>query len=142
MSSVFCSCLSLPVSSVHTISLALLSHSHSTCARSEAMFLQMKIAVAALSKEWLRGRSHDGMRVRILSGAWMSVSCECCVFSCRGLYDGPIFRSGSLTECVFMSLSVIRCSSNPQHLQKLFFSSATTCLLWTSWSSLLDMGGK
>jgi hypothetical protein len=55
---------------------------------------------------------------------------------------GRSFVQGSLTECVFMSLSVIRCSSNPQLLQYLFFSSATTCLLWTSWSSLLDMGGK
>jgi hypothetical protein len=30
--------------------------------------------------------------VRILSGAWMSVCCECCVLSGRGLCDGLITR--------------------------------------------------
>jgi hypothetical protein len=31
-----------------------------------------------------------GFRVRILPGAWISLSCECCVLSGRGLCDGPI----------------------------------------------------
>ena len=31
-----------------------------------------------------------GLGVRIPPRAWMSVSCECCVFSGRGLYVGPI----------------------------------------------------
>jgi len=31
---------------------------------------------------------------------------------------GRSFVQGSLTECMFMSLSVIRCSGNPLHLQK------------------------
>ena len=30
--------------------------------------------------------------VRIPPGAWMSVSCECCVFSGKGLCDRPITR--------------------------------------------------
>jgi hypothetical protein len=33
-----------------------------------------------------------GLRVRIPPGAWMSVSCECCVLSGRGLCVGPITR--------------------------------------------------
>ena len=33
-----------------------------------------------------------GLRVRIQPGAWMSVSCICCVLSGRGLCDGPITR--------------------------------------------------
>ena len=31
-----------------------------------------------------------GLRVRILPGAWMSLSCECCVLSSRGLCVGVI----------------------------------------------------
>jgi hypothetical protein len=33
-----------------------------------------------------------GLRVRISPGAWMSVSCGCCVLSGSGLCDGPIPR--------------------------------------------------
>jgi hypothetical protein len=33
-----------------------------------------------------------GLRVRILPGAWMSVSCECCVWSGRGVCIGLITR--------------------------------------------------
>jgi hypothetical protein len=33
-----------------------------------------------------------GLRVRIPQGAWMSISCECCVLSGRGLCDGLITR--------------------------------------------------
>ena len=33
-----------------------------------------------------------GLRVRIPPAAWMSVSCECCVLSVKGLCDGPITR--------------------------------------------------
>jgi hypothetical protein len=34
-----------------------------------------------------------GLRVRFPPGAWMSLCCECCVLSSRGLCDGPISRS-------------------------------------------------
>ena len=30
------------------------------------------------------------LRVRIMQGAWICVSCECCVLSGRGPCDGPI----------------------------------------------------
>ena len=33
-----------------------------------------------------------GLWVRIQPGAWMSVSCECCMLSGRGLCDGVIIR--------------------------------------------------
>jgi hypothetical protein len=35
-----------------------------------------------------------GMWVQIPSGAWMSLSCECCVLSSRGLCDGLVTRPG------------------------------------------------
>jgi hypothetical protein len=47
--------------------------------------------------QWPRGLRHGspavrvlGLRVRIPPEAWMSVSCDCCVLSGRGLCDGPI----------------------------------------------------
>jgi hypothetical protein len=33
-----------------------------------------------------------GLRVRICQGTWMSVCCDCCVLSGRGLCVGPITR--------------------------------------------------
>jgi hypothetical protein len=68
----------------------------------------------------------------------MSVSCECCVLSGRGLCVGPIFRPGKsccVCECVYVcvcegvcvsvcvcvcgggSLSLIRCNRNLLQLQ-------------------------
>jgi len=44
------------------------------------------IPVAARSEELVSGRSLAGKTDRIPPGAWMSVSCECCVC------DGPIAR--------------------------------------------------
>jgi hypothetical protein len=41
-----------------------------------------------------------GLWVRILSTAWNSASCECLMFSGRGLCDGPILVQGRRTECV------------------------------------------
>ena len=42
-----------------------------------------------------------GLRVRIPPGAWMSVSCECCVLSGIGLCYGPITRpeESGVSEC-------------------------------------------
>jgi len=48
--------------------------------------------VAPRSKEWVCGLSHSGNVGSNPAGAWMSVSCECCVLSGRGLCDGPIPR--------------------------------------------------
>ena len=36
-----------------------------------------------------------GLQARFQPGAWMSVSCECCVLSSRGLWDGLITRPES-----------------------------------------------
>jgi hypothetical protein len=56
----------------------------------------------------------------------MSVSCECCVLSGRGLCDGLITRPEKSSRacafacvCVFahVSSSVIWCKNNPLHLQ-------------------------
>jgi hypothetical protein len=40
-----------------------------------------------------------GLWVRIPPGAWMSVSCECCVLSGRGLCDELVTRPEGPTEC-------------------------------------------
>jgi hypothetical protein len=49
--------------------------------------------------QWPRGLWHGstaarflGLWVRIPQGAWMSVSCECCVLSGRDLCDGLVTR--------------------------------------------------
>ena len=48
-----------------------------------------------------------GFRVRILPRAWMFVSCERCVLSGRGVWDGPNPRPDSPTDCVLVF--VIEC---------------------------------
>jgi len=40
-----------------------------------------------------------GLRIRIPPGAWMPVSCECCLLWVRGLCDGPRVVQRSPTEC-------------------------------------------
>jgi len=49
-----------------------------------------------------------GFRFRMLLGAWMSLCCECFVLS---------LAQRSPTDCVCMSLSVIRCTIDLLHLQ-------------------------
>jgi hypothetical protein len=61
-----------------------------------------------------------GFWVRIPPGAWMSVSCECCVLSGTGLCDGPIPRpekSYRVSVCVCVCHSTIKCNKKPLHLQ-------------------------
>ena len=53
-----------------------------------------------------------GMRVRIPPGAWVSLSCKCCVLSDRGLWDGADHSSRGVLPIV-ICLSVIRCNNNP-----------------------------
>jgi hypothetical protein len=48
--------------------------------------------VAARSKAWVYGRSLAGIVGSNLTGAWMSVCCECCVLSGRGLCDELVPR--------------------------------------------------
>jgi hypothetical protein len=50
------------------------------------------ILVTARPNAWFAAARLLGLRVRIPPRAWMSVSCECCVLSGRGLCDGPITR--------------------------------------------------
>jgi len=63
--------------------------------------------MAALSKAWVYVARLQGMRVRIPPGTWMTVSCECCVLSGRGLCVGLITRreesysGGNLLDIVF-----------------------------------------
>jgi hypothetical protein len=47
----------------------------------------MPFSVAVRSKAWSAAVRLLGLWVRILLGAQMSVSCECCVLSGRGLCD-------------------------------------------------------
>ena len=49
-----------------------------------------QIPVGALSKEWVYGRSLAGIAVSSPPRTWLSVTCECCVLSIRGLCDRPI----------------------------------------------------
>jgi hypothetical protein len=56
----------------------------------EVVIGRSPIAVAARSKAWVCGRSLTRIVGSNPPGAWMSVSCECCVLSGRGLYVGPI----------------------------------------------------
>jgi len=65
-----------------------------------------------------------GLRVRIPTGAWLSVSCECYVLSGRGLCDGTVPRPEEFYRararacvCRCVSLSAIRCNKIPLRLQ-------------------------
>jgi hypothetical protein len=63
----------------------------------QLLFVQeiiMLIDVGARSKEWVCGRLLAGIADLNPSGAWMSVSCECRLLSCRGLCDGLFTRPG------------------------------------------------
>ena len=76
--------------------------------------------VAPRSKEWVCGLSHSGNVGSNPAGAWMSVSCECCVLSGTGLCDGPIPRTEEpYGMCVRASLSVVRFYNNTLQLQRL-----------------------
>ena len=83
--------------------------------------ISVPIPVAARSKAWAWSPRFLAWRVRIPPGPWMPVSCGCCVLSGRGLCDDPITRPEASCRlsraCVCVSLSGIRCNSNPQQLQ-------------------------
>jgi hypothetical protein len=50
-----------------------------------------------------------GLRVRIPPGAWMSVSCECCVLSGRGLCDRLITRPEESYRVPLTSVKINKC---------------------------------
>jgi len=82
------------------------------------IMLLSSIPVDARSKAWVCGRSLLGLRVRIPSGAWMSVCCECCQVE-RSLRRADHSSSRVLPSvCVCGSLSVMTCNNNPLHLQR------------------------
>ena len=60
------------------------------------MYVRMYVCIFTAGPRGLRYGSVDvrllGLRARIPPGAWMSVSCYCCVFSGRGLSVGLITR--------------------------------------------------
>ena len=62
----------------------------------DARCLKVKVRCQSRWPRRLRHRSSathlPRLRVRIPQGAWMSVCCDCCVFSGRGLCDGLITR--------------------------------------------------
>ena len=58
------------------------SHQYCNCRSQWPRALRRRSTVARLLRSW----------VRIPSGAWMSVCCECCVLSGRGLCDELITR--------------------------------------------------
>jgi hypothetical protein len=76
-------------------------------ARKHLIEFHIYVSYSPLSRsQWPRGVRRGsaaahllGLWVGILPGAWMSVSCECCVLSGRGLCDGLVPRPGSPTEC-------------------------------------------
>jgi hypothetical protein len=49
--------------------------------------------VAAQSKAWVCDRFPAGIMGSNPAGAWMSVSCECCILLGRGLCNGLITRA-------------------------------------------------
>ena len=57
------------------------------------------IPVTPRSKAWVCGRSLAGIVGSNPAGAWVSVSCECCVLSGRGLSSGWSHVHRSPTEC-------------------------------------------
>jgi hypothetical protein len=67
------------------------------------------------------GRSLSGVGVRIPSGAWMSVSCECCVL-CR---YRTLRTADPWSRGVLPIVCVIRCNNNSLHQQLVDRSSQT-----------------
>jgi hypothetical protein len=66
----------------------------------QGVLLLLLLLLLSLSRsQWERGLRRGssavrwlGLRVRIPPGSWMSVSCECCVLSGRGLSVGLVTR--------------------------------------------------
>jgi len=64
------------------------------------------IPVASRTKAWVWGARFLGLWVRIFQGTWMSIPCECCVLSVKGLCDGSITRPEEVLPTV-VCLSVL-----------------------------------
>jgi len=70
----------------------IISHHQVPTANMRVCTFVWPIPVATLSKVWVYCRSIAGIVGSNTSGVWMSVSCECCVWSGRSLCDGSITR--------------------------------------------------
>ena len=84
------------------------------------MNFQGPIAVASPSMAWVCGCSLAGIARSNPARAWVSVTCDYCMLSGRGLCNGPIPRpeeSNRVYVCVCVLLSVIIYNSNSLHLQ-------------------------
>ena len=71
------------------------------------------IDVGMRSKKWVCGRLLAGIAGSNPAGAWMSVSCDCCLLLCRGLCDGLFTRPGEPYRlCVCVCVCVCVCARN------------------------------
>ena len=67
----------------------------------------LPISVAEQSKVWVYGRSLAGIRSSNPAGAQISVCCDCCVLSGRGLCDRPFTRTEESEQvCVCVCVCV------------------------------------
>jgi hypothetical protein len=81
--------------------------------------------VAEKSNAWVYGRSLAGITGSNPDWARMSVCCECCVLSGRGLCDGPITRteeSEQVGVCVCVSESDLGTSQIRPKLPRAVYS--------------------
>jgi hypothetical protein len=70
----------------------------------QILIFQQPSPVAAGNKTWVCERSLAGISGSNPAGAWMCVSCECCVLSGRGLCDGHIARPEVTSSVVCQSV--------------------------------------
>jgi len=83
----------------------IISHHQVPTANMRVRTFVWPIPVATLSNVWVYCRSIAGIVDSNPSGVWMSVSCECCVWSGRSLCDGSITRREESYRvwCVWLS---------------------------------------
>jgi hypothetical protein len=78
----------------------------------------LRIPLAAGSQAWVCGLSFAGIAgSNPAGGAWMSVSCECCVYCHVGVSATADPSSRVFLQSVYVALSVIRRNNNPLQLQ-------------------------
>jgi len=75
----------------------------------------MPVSVAARFEACVCGRWLAGFAGSNPAGAWMFVSCECCVLSGRGVCNGPICRQEESYRCVCVCVFV--CVMECNHVQ-------------------------
>ena len=104
----------------------------------ESHQILIQLMLYAIASEWPRGLRCGSatarlpeFRVRIPSGTWMFVCCECCVLSGRGLCDGLIPCPEEFYECLSVVIVVCCHVEVPATGWSLFQrSSMDICLFW------------